>query len=95
VFFAVWQLVFHWIEVYWEVMPNYDWEVVHHGATEINAGPLMGAVPLHHVGFTPIDITVWIGLVGLLLVGIGRNLTGNLIPVKDPTLGMSLAHEQL
>jgi hypothetical protein len=95
VFFAVWQLVFHWIEVYWEVMPNYDWEVVHHGATEINAGPLMGAVPLHHVGFTPIDITVWIGLIGVLLVGIGRHLTGNLIPVKDPTLGMSLAHEQL
>ena len=34
-------------------------------------------------------------LVGVLLAGIGRNLNGNLIPVKDPTLGMSLAHEQL
>jgi hypothetical protein len=95
VFFAVWQLVFHWLDLYWNVMPNFDWEVVHHGATAINAGPLMGNVNLHHVGFSPVDITVWLGLIGVLLAGIGRGLTGNLIPTKDPTLGMSLAHEQL
>jgi hypothetical protein len=76
-------------------MPEFDWEVVHHGAATINAGPLMGNVALHHVGFSPVDITVWLGLVGVLLAGIGRGLTGNLIPTKDPTLGMSLAHEQL
>ncbi len=95
VFFAVWQLAFHWLELYWEVMPQYDWSVEHHGAAEVNSGPLMGALSLHHVGFNAVDLTVWIGLIGVLLVGIGRNLTGNLIPVKDPTLGMSLAHEQL
>jgi hypothetical protein len=91
VFFAVWQLVFHWLDLYWNVMPQYDWHVVE----GVNAGPLMGEIALHHVSFDPVDITVWIALVGVLLVGIGRNLTGNLIPVKDPTLGLSLAHEQL
>ena len=91
VFFAVWQLVFHWLDMYWQAMPEYDW-MSEHG---LNSGPLTGNLYLHHVGFNPIDITVWIGLIGVLLVGIGRNLSGNLIPVKDPTLGLSLAHEQL
>lgn len=95
VFFAVWQLVFHWLDLYWNVMPHYNWHVVTQGALEINAGPLMGNPQLHKVGFSPVDITVWIGLVGVLLVGFGRNLKGNLIPIKDPTLGVSLAHENL
>ena len=38
---------------------------------------------------------MWLGLVGVFLVGTGRGLFGNLIPVKDPTLGLSLANEQL
>jgi hypothetical protein len=91
----VWQLVFHWLDIYWNIMPQYDWSVVHSGATSLNAGPLMGQIGLHHVGFTPMDITVWLGMCGILLIGIGRNLTGNLIPVKDPTLGLSLAHENM
>jgi len=95
VFFAVWQLVFHWLDMYWNAMPSYDWTVVTHAATSINAGPLSGPISQHHVGFTPVDITMWLALVGVLLVGIGRGLKGNLIPVKDPTLGLSLAHEQL
>ena len=88
VFFAVWQLVFHWLDLYWNVMPAYDWHVA-----GINEGPFMGNIAYHHVGFSAVDVTVWIGLVGVLLIGIGRNLKGNLIPVKDPTLGLSLAHE--
>ncbi len=95
VFFAVWQLVFHWLDLYWNVMPSYDWLEVSNGAQVVNAGPLMGNVAYHHVGFTAVDVTVWFGLVGLLLAGIGRNLKGNLIPVKDPTLGLSLAHETM
>jgi len=91
VFFAVWQLVFHWIDLYWNVMPNYDWSV-HDG---LNVGPLAGPIANHHVGLSGVDVTVWIAMIGFLLVGIGRNLKGNLIPVKDPTLGLSLAHEQL
>jgi hypothetical protein len=92
VFFAVWQLVFHWLDLYWQAMPQYDWYAP---APDLNMGPLSGPLALHHVAFNPIDITVWLGLIGLLLVGIGRSLQGNLIPVKDPTLGLSLAHEQL
>lgn len=95
VFFSVWQLVFHWLDMYWQVMPEYDWTKVSHGGSTLIEGPLANQIALHHVGFTPLDITVWFALVGILLVGIGRNLTGNLIPVKDPTLGLSLAHEQL
>ena len=47
----------------------------------------------HHVGFTPLDITVWIALVGIWIAAVGRGFKGNMIPTKDPTLGLSLAHE--
>jgi hypothetical protein len=95
VFFSVWQLAFHWLDMYWNIMPNYDWTVSSHGGATVIEGPLANQIALHHVGFTPLDITVWFALIGIFLVGVGRGLTGNLIPVKDPTLGLSLAHEQL
>jgi len=95
VFFSVWQLAFHWLDMYWNIMPNYDWTVSSHGGASVIEGPLANQIALHHVGFTPLDITVWFALIGIFLVGVGRGLTGNLIPVKDPTLGLSLAHEQL
>lgn len=95
VFFAVWQLVFHWLDLYWNVMPSYDWIEMSNGTATINAGPLMGDIALHRVGFSPLDVTTWIGLCGLLLFGIGRKLKGNLIPVKDPTLPLALGHENL
>jgi hypothetical protein len=95
VFFAVWQLVFHWLDLYWNVMPSYDWLPLHHDGKEIVQGPLTGNIIYHHVSFTWVDITVWFGLIGFLLGAFGRYLRGNLIPVKDPTLGLSLAHEQL
>ena len=95
VFFAVWQLVFHWLDLYWNVMPSYDWGQVVHDGAQLSSGPLTGNTAYHHVGFSPLDVTVWLGLIGVLLFGIGRNLRGNLIPVKDPTLGLSLAHENL
>lgn len=93
VFFAVWQLVFHWLELYWNVMPSFHWDVAFHEGQRVVTGPLTGNIALNHVGFSPVDVTVWLGMIGVLLVGIGRNLTGNLIPVKDPTLPLSLAHE--
>jgi hypothetical protein len=95
VFFAVWQLVFHWLDLYWNVMPQYDWLTIPGEGKQIVAGPLMGNTALHHVGFSPVDVTVWFALVGLLLAGIGRQLKGNLIPIKDPTLPLALAHENL
>lgn len=95
VFFAVWQLAFTWLNLYWNVMPQYDWEITFSGNQQLVEGPLMGNIAHHHVGLSAVDLTVWIALIGVLLVGIGKNLKGNLIPVKDPTLGMSLAHEVL
>jgi hypothetical protein len=93
VFFAVWQLVFTWLQHFWRVMPQYDWETTFHDNTSLVEGPLMGAISRHSVGLSLVDFTVWIALIGVLLIGIGRSLKGNLIPVKDPTLGMSLGHE--
>ena len=93
VFFSVWQLVFHWLDLYWNVMPSYQWQVAFHDGARIVAGPLTGNTAFHQVGFSPVDVTVWLGLVGVFLIGLGRNLTGNLIPTKDPTLPASLAHE--
>lgn len=95
VFFAVWQLVFHWVDLYWNAMPSYTWATESGGHGSAVIGPLAGPISIHQVGFAPVDIAVWIALVGLFLVGVGRKLTNNLIPVKDPTLGLSLAHEQL
>lgn len=95
VFFAVWQLVFHWLDLYWNVMPSFQWDIVFHEGARVVAGPHNGNPALHQVGFSPVDVTVWLGLCGVFLIGLGRNLTGNLIPVKDPTLPLSLAHENL
>jgi hypothetical protein len=93
VFFAVWQLVFHWIDLYWNVMPSFDWQVAYHEGARIVTGPLTGNPDLHHVGFEAVDVTVWLALVGVWIFAVGRNLRGNLIPIKDPTLPLSLAHE--
>jgi hypothetical protein len=95
VFFAVWQLVFHWLDLYWNAMPQFDWHEAVHQGVKVQEGPLAGPIALHHVGFSPVDVTVWVAMIGVLLIGIGRSLTGNLIPIKDPTLPLSLAHEQL
>jgi hypothetical protein len=93
VFFSVWQLVFHWLDLYWNVMPSYQWQVAFHDGARIVAGPLTGNTAFHQVGFSPVDVTVWLGLIGVFLMGLGKNLHGNLIPTKDPTLPASLAHE--
>jgi len=99
VFFAVWQLVFTWLHIYWNAMPSYDWWAKTHEAggalVSLDLGPLRGPIEYHHVGFSPLDITVWFALCGVLVAGVARNLVGNLIPVKDPVLGLSLGHEQL
>jgi hypothetical protein len=93
VFFAVWQIAFTWLQNFWRVMPQYDWEQSFHDNAHVVEGPLMGAISHHTVGLTAVDFTVWIAMIGVLMLGIGRSLKGNLIPTKDPTLGMSLAHE--
>ena len=49
VFFAVWQVGFHWLDLYWNVMPNYDWTTTFHETTKLVQGPLMGPISHHHV----------------------------------------------
>jgi hypothetical protein len=92
-FFAVWQLVFHFIDLYWNVMPNYNWSSVFHGGVKFFEGPLAGNLGGHPVGASPVDVTLWIALFGVFLAGLGKSLHGNIIPVKDPTLKHSLAFE--
>src|SRR5439155_10476310 len=60
VFFAVWQLVFHCIDLFWNVMPSYDWETTYSGTQKVVSGPLMGPLSHHHVGLAAVDITVWL-----------------------------------
>jgi hypothetical protein len=92
-FFIVWQLVFHWVDMYWNVMPHYHWgSVVHGGALKVT-GPLTGPVSNDAVDFNVGDVVTWFGLIALFIGAIGRGMKGNLIPVKDPNLGASLAHE--
>ena len=91
--FAVWQLAFHWLDIYWNIMPNIDWGSVKEGASTVFAGPLTGNPVDHHVGFSAVDITLFISMVGVLIAGIGQGLKGNLVPVKDPMLGPSLGFE--
>ncbi len=88
-FFAVWQLAFHWVDLYWNVMPNAQWtEVAGH-----QMGPLAGDPELHKVGFHFMDVTLWLAMVGLFLAGVGKAMKGNLMPIKDPKLGECLAFE--
>lgn len=88
-FFAVWQLVFHWLDLYWNVMPNQQWLV--EGSTVL--GPLQGDPALHKVHFHAVDLVAWFAMIALFLAAVGRSMKGNLLPIKDPKLGQSLAFE--
>ncbi len=89
-FLAVWQLVFHWVEIYWNIMPNAQWGTDQAGNL---MGPLYGDPANHKIGFHFMDLTLWLAMVGLFIAGIGKVMKGNLIPVKDPKLGECLAFE--
>ena len=88
-FFAVWQLVFHYVDLFWNVMPNQQWLV----EGKLVLGPLQGDPALHKVHFHPVDLTLLFAMIALFLAGVGRSMKGNLLPVKDPKLGESLAFE--
>ena len=88
-FFSVWQLIFHYLDLYWNIMPNAQW-------TELggwNRGPLQGDPEAFKVGFHAMDVTLLLGLVALWLAGVGKSMRGNLIPVNDPKLGAALRFE--
>ena len=86
---AAWQLIFHYIDLYWNVMPNQTWTVV----GQWNLGPLQGDPDTHKVGFHAMDLTLLVGMIGLFLAAVGKAMKGNLLPVHDPKLGECLAFE--
>jgi hypothetical protein len=86
---AAWQLIFHYIDLYWNVMPNQTWTM--DGAW--NLGPLQGDPETYKVNFHIMDLTLLVGMIGLWLAGVGRSMKGNLVPVNDPKLGQCLAFE--
>lgn len=88
VFFCVWQVLFHWLDLYWNVMPHYQWNVGPEGF-----GPLTGVHEAHTIGFAPVDLTMWLAMAGALLLGVGAAMKGNLLAIRDPRLAASLRHE--
>ena len=86
---AVWCLVFHWVDLYWNVMPNATWGVTHGRVT----GPLSGPLETHHVQAVWQSIVIWLGMTAVFVGFVGTRMKGNLVPVKDPMLGPSLGFE--
>ena len=87
---CVWQLLFHYVDLYWNIMPNYHWEADKAGHL---MGPLFGDPANNKIGFSAVDVTLLFALVGFFIAGIGRVMKGNLMPIKDPKLGESIAFE--
>ena len=56
----------------------------------------MPNIDAHHVPLSVVDLLCWAGLVGIF-VGMGaRRMKGvNLVPIKDPRLGDSLAFQNV
>lgn len=86
---CVWQLVFHYLDLFWNVMPNVNWGMDHGMVT----GPLSGPLDKHTFSIEVTDILTLVAMVLLFLGAVGRKMKGNLLPVKDPNLGSSLAFE--
>ena len=86
---CAWQLFFHYIDLYWNIMPNMTWWA-HDGHV---VGPLHGPIAAHQYTFAINDLILLVGMFALFLGAVGRQMKGNLVPVKDPQLGASLAFE--
>jgi len=88
-FWAVWLLVFHWIDLYWVIMPQIGLD----NQAVLDAIDASGHVK---VLFGPIEITTFLGIGGVVgwvaLTKLGKH---SLIPAKDPRLKESLAFENL
>lgn len=87
-FWAVWLLVFHWIDVYWVVMPQLSVDNM-----AITAAREAEEVLLL---FGPIEVATFVAVAGVVLwSAAGRLGRHSLIPAKDPRLKESLAFENL
>jgi hypothetical protein len=83
------QLFFHYVDLYWNVMPNMVW-----GDNDgLSTGPLTGPLSAHDYHFAASDLLSLIAFFALFLAAVGSRMKGNLVPVKNPTLGASLAFE--
>ncbi len=79
-FWAVWMLVMHYVDLYWIIMPEYA-----HAIGED------GLVP-----FGLIDLACLVGVGGLFIAMTAKVARGNaLVPLKDPRLGESLQFENM
>jgi hypothetical protein len=81
-FWTVWILVFHYIDMYWLIMPEY---------VRFAPQTAPGTVPLALV-----DVLCWLGLVLLWGAGVAWRLDQqSLVPLKDPLLADSLAFDNI
>lgn len=81
--FAIYMLAFHYMDLYWQVMPALN---NHYGAGVAKVSPVLKHIPL--------DIVTWAGM-GLLFMGgvAGALAKTRLIAIKDPGLAQSLRFE--
>lgn len=86
--FCVWMLVWHWVDIYWQVMPAYNLP----GDLPVGGGSATASA--YEAVFHPIDIMIFLGI-GCMFVAAAAHAFSkvNLIPVKDPHLAESLRFE--
>jgi hypothetical protein len=94
--FALWLLLAHYVDIYWNVMPTYARRVAERGhAVEVNDPEkhqqLLGSLT---TSFSAIDLFTFLLVVGFFVAAVGRTARSvNLIAVKDPKLGDSLSFQ--
>lgn len=90
---AVWMLCFHYVDLYWLVMP----EIPHDLGSFAKYSELSAKyadTPTHFSN--PVNFLLVFGVVGAVVAGtIGTLAKAALIPVKDPRLGESLRFENM
>jgi hypothetical protein len=84
------QLVAHYIDLYWNVMPNVNWG---HREDGLTTGPLTGPFTQHAWHFAASDLLSLIAFFALFLAAVGTRMKGNLVPIKNRTLNASMAFE--
>jgi len=81
-FWAAWLLVFHWIDLWWLVMPDL-------GSGDLMADPGSGGLP---PGL--IDACLWVGVGCAYLAGVCYAAAGRaLVPLRDPRLEEAMTFE--
>jgi ABC-type proline/glycine betaine transport system permease subunit len=86
---CVFALLHHYLDLYWNVMPNMTWGSIEGHIT----GPLSGELSQHPYEFAITDVLLLVGMLAMFIGAVGRQMKGNLLPVKDPHLASSLAFE--